>query len=213
VVCALAGGAWLPARSACEQAFGMSSTISLSPEAFGVLFMHACKHPHRTINGLLLGSAADSAVSVSEALPLFHSSLALAPMLEAALLLADEYCQQKKVQIVGYYQANEIVEDTDLGAFGKKIAEKVRGQCATCAVLMLDGQKMHPTPTDLRLLALGADGKRNGTTPTIAPDAAAGIAKLDACLKRGVQHDLVDFDTHLDDCTKDWTGNAALLAS
>ena len=61
--------------------------VTLHPDAYTVLFLHCCKHPHRALNGLLLGSATSDSVTVTEALPLFHSSLALAPMLEAALLL------------------------------------------------------------------------------------------------------------------------------
>ena len=91
----------------------MTST-ELSPAAYSVLYMHCLKYPHRSVNGLLLGAADGDAVRVREALPLFHSSLALAPMLEAALLLADEYCAVQKLKIVGYYQANEVVDDLEL---------------------------------------------------------------------------------------------------
>ena len=195
------------------------SEISLSSEAYSVLFLHCCKHPHRALNGLLLGSCTAQSVSVSETLPLFHSSLAVTPMLEAALLMADEYCKQQStsgapLQIVGYYQANEICEDLDLGPFGKKIAEKIRAQVPAAAVLLLDGAKMHPTTEDLRLIALGLDHKRSGVVPSLAPagDAAQGLAKLEGCIQRGVQHELTDFDVHLDDPTKDWTGNTALVA-
>lgn len=64
-----------------------ATSIKLSPNAYGVLFMHACKHAQRAVNGLLLGTVKDGAVTATETLPLLHSSLALTPMLEAALLL------------------------------------------------------------------------------------------------------------------------------
>ena len=35
-------------------------------------FMHACKHPSRAVNGLLLGSASGGDVNASKAMPLFH---------------------------------------------------------------------------------------------------------------------------------------------
>ena len=60
---------------------------TLERDAYCVLFMHACKFPSRTVNGLLLGSASGDAVTVRKALPLFHGPLGLAPMLEAALML------------------------------------------------------------------------------------------------------------------------------
>ena len=173
------------------------STVTLSPSAYGVLFLHALKHPHRTINGLLLGSADASpggTVTCTECLPLFHSPLALAPMLEAALLLADEYCQASGKQIVGYYQANELCDDLDLGPYGKKIAEKIRSQCASACCLLLDGAKMRPSPSDLKLICLAADGKRYGVTPTIAPDAEAAVAAVERAIGKAQQHEIVDFD-------------------
>lgn len=128
-------------------------------EAYITLFMHACKFPSRTVNGLLLGSVSDGGVSVQKALPLFHTPLGLAPMLEAALMLvrqlrtradvslaspthacywqADQHCKAHAMQVVGYYQANELCDDMELGPFGKTIAEKIRAQCKHAVVLLV----------------------------------------------------------------------------
>ena len=32
------------------------SSVTLSPEAYGVLFLHTLRYTHRTVNGILLGS-------------------------------------------------------------------------------------------------------------------------------------------------------------
>ena len=182
---------------------------TLDGSAYAVLFMHCARYSHRTVNGLLLGTVEGDSVRVRETLPLFHSNIALAPMLEAALLLADEYCGSNGLKVVGYYQANEQVNDLELGQFGKKIAEKIRSQTPGAAILVLDGEEMKPTPDNLRLLAIGADGKR-GAAPTVA-DAASSLAKLDAALGKELYNDIVDFDVHLDDPTTNWLGNAAAL--
>ena len=71
------------------------ASIAISSDAYCVLFMHSCKYPSRTVNGLLLGSASGGAVSVRKALPLFHSPLGLAPMLEAALMLVHSRPDQR----------------------------------------------------------------------------------------------------------------------
>ena len=76
----------------------------------------------------------------------------------------------------------------------------------------LDGGKMRPSPTDLRLLALGLDGKRSGVAPTLASDGEGCIRRLEAAIGRGAAQEIVDFDTHLDDPSSDWMGNAALMA-
>ena len=213
----------------------MSTT--LSGDAYCVLFMHACKHPSRAVNGLLLGKTSEQGVSVQKALPLFHTPLGLAPMLEAALMLvrnspatppcapfcrthdpcalfcrtpgcalsqADEHCKGQGLQIVGYYQANEMCDDLELGPFGKTIADKIRAQCKQAAVLVvrtaahnlfpglssslfhrhppaqIDGAKMHPTEENLRLVSIPS----SAPTPTLA-EPAASLELLEQCLERG----------------------------
>ena len=49
------------------------------------LLLHAAKHPSSSVSGLLLGSASDSVVSVSDVIPLFHNSTQLAMPTEMAL--------------------------------------------------------------------------------------------------------------------------------
>lgn len=193
-----------------SEAGGAPST-TLEAEAYAVLFLHACKHPTKAVNGLLLGTTTASGVRVTRALPLFHSSFALSPMLEVALTLADEHCKLRGgISVVGYYQANELSDDMELGVFGKKIADKIRTHCAHAAILLIDGAKMRPTPSDLRLVQVGADGKRGLGPPTLA-GADAAIAALDGYIGRGLQNDLVDFDAHLDDGRQDWFNNDRLL--
>tara|TARA_B110001452_G_scaffold186825_1_gene157282 strand:- start:179 stop:724 length:546 start_codon:yes stop_codon:yes gene_type:complete len=173
-------------------------TITLTADAYCVTFMHACKHPSRTVNGLLLGSASGGDVSASKAMPLFHGPLGLAPMLEAALMLADEYCKANGLKIVGYYQANEMADDMELGPFGKKIAEKIRKECPDAAVLMIDGKSMRPDPDNLRLTS-----RTDAPNPTLA-NPAATLATLERLLESSAHQQLVDFDQHLDDPSKDW---------
>ena len=50
------------------------------------ILFHAAKYPHAGVNGILLGSAdAGGAVTVTDAIPLFHNSLELAGPTEIAL--------------------------------------------------------------------------------------------------------------------------------
>lgn len=157
-------------------------SCSLSSEAYQVLFLHSCRYHHRQVNGLLVGTVSDGRTHVTKTLPLFHSSLALLPMLEVALMLADEHCEQEKLQIVGYYQANEVAEDFELGPFGKKISDKIRSNLSSgqkAAVFLLDGGNMHPTPDDLRLVSLAADGKLE-EAPTLE-NAEQCLQNLEGC--------------------------------
>ena len=90
--------------------------VVLSTPAYLKIMLHASKHPHCPVNGLLLGqgSAADT-LSVSDAVPLFHQHT-LSPMLEAATTLAEQHCAEQGggLKIVGYYHANERANDREL---------------------------------------------------------------------------------------------------
>ena len=63
--------------------------ISVSTRAYSKLLLHAAKYPHRAVNGVLLAEKTKSKDSKSikfvDAVPLFHLTLGLAPMLEVAL--------------------------------------------------------------------------------------------------------------------------------
>ena len=64
--------------------------ITLSTTAYCKLLLHAAKYPQRAINGVLLADKARSkdskGLKVVDAIPLFHLTLGLAPMMEVALI-------------------------------------------------------------------------------------------------------------------------------
>ena len=95
----------------------------------------------------------------------------------------DSYCKDTSQRIVGYYQANELADDTELGPFGKKIAALIRSKCPEAVCLLYQGASGPPTPDDLRFWSLGPDGKRTGPTPTL-PDAPKTLPVLEGTLRR-----------------------------
>ena len=67
----------------------MAQQYTLSRRAIMKMILHAAKYPHRAVNGVIIGTvASDRSVEMVDAVPLFHSHLALAPMLETALFQA-----------------------------------------------------------------------------------------------------------------------------
>jgi len=65
--------------------------IHVNIQAYAKLLLHAAKFPHCAVNGILLAEDNKQAkekkqVKFVDCIPLFHISLSLAPMLEAALL-------------------------------------------------------------------------------------------------------------------------------
>ena len=82
----------------------MPLLYTVDSKALLKILLHAAKHPSHSVNGVLLGTiapasgepgsprggAAQVAVTVADAIPLFHSFLSLAPALETALVQARQ---------------------------------------------------------------------------------------------------------------------------
>ena len=65
--------------------------ISVSMQSYAKLLLHTAKYPHCAVNGVLLAeenktNREKKQIKFVDCIPLFHLSLSLAPMLEAALL-------------------------------------------------------------------------------------------------------------------------------
>jgi len=65
--------------------------VELSRKAYVKPLLHAAKYPHCAVNGLLLSERQKhrdgKVLKITDAIPLFHSSLTLAPMMEVALTM------------------------------------------------------------------------------------------------------------------------------
>jgi hypothetical protein len=89
--------------------------FSISAKAYAKILLHCCKYPHKAVNGVVIGTFSDkdqgAGVLIQDAVPLFHQNLSLAPMLEVALRQVDVYSEKKGLIIVGYYHANQRLED------------------------------------------------------------------------------------------------------
>ena len=104
--------------------------------------------------------------------------------MQCQIVQADEHCKlSKDLQIVGYYQANELAEDMELGAFGKKIAEKLRAHCPHAAILLVShsvwaGGKPRIAPTPRDRIPHTADGRyqdaADGERPATSVDRYRG---------------------------------------
>mmetsp|Transcript_41099 Transcript_41099/g.131484 ORF Transcript_41099/g.131484 Transcript_41099/m.131484 type:complete len:235 (+) Transcript_41099:1177-1881(+) len=175
----------------------MSVTYQLSQAAYCKAVLHALKYPSQAVNGVLIGSGGsgqtsprgDKAVEVVDAVPLFHTRLSLAPMLEVALTQVrpqppacrpalrrpavtidvppqiDSYFAKKGLCIVGYYHGNERADDKDLGLTAKRIGDKIVGTFPDACVLLLDNHKMASALSNGAGLPLTLYTKEGGVNP------------------------------------------------
>lgn len=66
----------------------MSYSYSMSLKAYAKIILHCCKYPQFEVNGVVIGSVSKEtqSVQIQDAIPLFHTGIGLAPMLEVALI-------------------------------------------------------------------------------------------------------------------------------
>lgn len=90
--------------------------VYFTNEAYASIIMHSLKHSNEDVCGILLGKYDDSVNSdkeneskerkvkctVMSVVPLFHTHI-LSPFTDLSFTLVEEYCQDRKEQIVGYY--------------------------------------------------------------------------------------------------------------
>lgn len=76
-------------------------SYAIAHEAYLKIILHAAKHPHLPVNGVLLGKSAGSEqVVVEDAIPLLHHWTSLSPMMEIGLDLVS--AKASCILVVGY---------------------------------------------------------------------------------------------------------------
>ncbi|KAF5315067.1 hypothetical protein D9619_007432 [Psilocybe cf. subviscida] len=197
----------------------------VSQDAYYKIYFHAAKHPHKPVNGILLGStdAARSTVTIADAVPLLHHWTSLSPMMEIGLDLATQHAESAGLEVVGYYQASERLDDTALAPVGERVASTVKASFPQAIAFVIDNQKLGSSESALLpyLPQQGSSTWRPPTTSNPAPFAEGSIFQLSSpdipaeaarLVREQNQHFAFgDFDDHLEDVTIDWLRNRACL--
>ncbi|XP_024439117.1 ER membrane protein complex subunit 8/9 homolog isoform X2 [Populus trichocarpa] len=166
----------------------------ISQNAYIKLVLHSLKHKTSAVNGVFVGSSCDDGVQIIDSVPLFHNHLGLLPPLEISLIMIEEYYGARDLGIVGYFHANERSDDVELGNVAKNIGDHIYRYFPQAAILLL-----YTRDASKNWKLAGSDGGCQLTTK----EPAANAVLLDYISSKKWE-DVVDFDDHLDDITKDW---------
>ncbi|KAG5053469.1 hypothetical protein AAZX31_02G283700 [Glycine max] len=188
----------------------------IEQNAYIKLVLHSLKHPTSAVNGVLIGriSASNDVVEIADAVPLFHSHIPLLPQLEISLIMIEEYFSAKGLNIVGYFHANERSDDSELGSVAKNIGDHICRYFPQAAVLLLDNKKLDALKKSKDRSAIMQlyvrDTSKNwklvqsdGNNRFSLKEPSANLVLLDYIASEK-WNDVVDFDDHLDDISKDW---------
>uniref|UniRef100_A0A0D9W314 MPN domain-containing protein n=1 Tax=Leersia perrieri TaxID=77586 RepID=A0A0D9W314_9ORYZ len=207
---------------------GAECKYEVSQAAYVKLALHALKHPAAAVNGLLVGRLLDGAdaaavVSVADAVPLCHHPhhLPLLPTLELALTLVEDHFAAQGLAVVGYYHANARSGDAELPLVAKRVGDHIFRSFPRAAVLLLDNKKLeeavkgksrepvvqlYTRDSSKSWRQAGSDGSSQLTLK----EPSTNMVLADHVTTKKWQQ-VVDFDDHFDDISKDWL-NPGLLA-
>lgn len=143
-----------------------------------------------------------------DCVPLFHGTLALAPMLEVALTLIDTWCKENRYVIAGYYQANERAVDFRPNQVAEKVAARIAENFGETAIVMVDSSRL--TMSCFEPIVVIYDHHENKWKCRDADQDCFEdwfeAQKITSSLLEGRSYEhLIDFDNHLDDLRNDWT--------
>ncbi|XP_011095578.1 ER membrane protein complex subunit 8/9 homolog [Sesamum indicum] len=190
--------------------------FEIHQNAYIKLVLHALKHRTSAVNAVLLGrsAGAGSAVEIVESVPLCHSQIGLLPPLEIALIMIEEYYGEKGLSLVGYFHANERCDDFELASVAKNIGDHITRYFPQAALLLLDNKKLESLPKGkdrspvMQLYIKDASSSwklvgSDGSNQLAIKEPSANIVLLD-CISSKKWQEIIDFDDHLDDISKDW---------
>ncbi|KAJ3933918.1 MAG: hypothetical protein NXY57DRAFT_752447 [Lentinula lateritia] len=195
--------------------------------AYLKIFFHAAKHPHLQVNGVLLGKKVSGTVEIVDAVPLLHHWTSLSPMMEIGLDLVRKHAESLELQLVGYYQASERLDDTALAPVGEKVASKVKEGFADAVAFVIDGEKIGSD--DVALIPFIAQSPSSsswwpyaepGSPAPFTPGSLFSLSSPDIPARavalvrdQQLQRKFGDFDDHLENVTIDWLRNSAAMPS
>ncbi|XP_038974571.1 ER membrane protein complex subunit 8/9 homolog [Phoenix dactylifera] len=196
---------------------GAECHYEVAQAAYIKVVLHALKHRASPVGGLLVGRLPEdnaSTVQIADAIPLTHSQIGLLPSLELALIQVEEHFGAEGFSVVGYYHANERYDDAELGNAAKKIGDHIFRYFPRAALLMLDNKRLEGLlkgkGRDLVVQLYTRDSSKSwhqagsdGSSQMTIKEPSANVLLLDYISSEKWQ-DIVDFDDHLDDISKDW---------
>ncbi|KAF9103716.1 hypothetical protein BGX27_010409 [Mortierella sp. AM989] len=173
--------------------------------------LHAAKYPTAAVNGVFLAS--DSSDAVVDAVPLFHFWNMLTPMLEVAITQVDLHCKANGLRIIGYYEANERLDDGALSLVGQKIASQILQVAPDAFAVVINNENISSEevaflPYQFKegqwRISKGAFTEKNNI---FTLENSSSPAQTIKAIHDGLYNKLADFDSHLENVKEDWLTN------
>eukprot|EP00904_Undaria_pinnatifida_P008106 jgi/Undpi1/4425/HiC_scaffold_17.g07780.m1 len=182
------------------------SAVTVEKAAYLKLMLHAAKYPWASVSGFLLGetgSSEEEQVTVKDAVPLFHTAT-LAPLLETSAAMVDAHAAKIGLSIVGFYQANQCLDENSPSLLATKIMDKIDLANGGSSVLLVVSNKRLETRGDSAVSVFARDASNSFRKRLEVGVSSQCIEAFESALTKRAETGLVDMDEHFDDVTKDW---------
>lgn len=120
----------------------MNIKVTISPEAFVAISLHARTYKTASIHGVLVGSVSESSIVVAHAFPICHET-PTRPLLDVALSMVEsELCDDDSNTIVGWFTSAEILGDNKAGPVAMRIAANLALEDSDPILLVLQNENL-----------------------------------------------------------------------
>ncbi|KAI0989109.1 hypothetical protein GJ496_000329 [Pomphorhynchus laevis] len=93
----------------------------ISNKAIGKMVLHSIKYHSGFVNGICIGNENE----ITDCFALFHLTPACSPLLDVAIDIISNYCEQTSTKIVGYYHSNSNYKDINTPIHCAKLLQKI----------------------------------------------------------------------------------------
>ncbi|KAI0052215.1 UPF0172-domain-containing protein [Auriscalpium vulgare] len=191
-----------------------STGYKLTDLAYSKLIVHALKHPHAAVNGVLLGTAqpGGKTVDIVDAVPLLHHWVNLSPMMELGLEKVALHAETRGLAIVGFYHAWERVDEAALSPVGERVAAKLKESFPDAVALVIVGAKLGKDDDHALVpyTSISATTFRPAQSSVLHVTPGLPSRIVDIVRNTYVHEDFKDFDDYLEDVHVDYLHNTAV---
>ncbi len=191
--------------------------ITISNEAYVKAFLHGAKNSSNVVGGFLLGT---SSTSVSDCFPVYHDT-PLGPLLDNALLVANEIWTKKDLQIVGFYYAVATINnDHNIPSYISEIESSLlnitKKDILMLQILNNDIDNNNKLCMKGSIISSGSSSSSSGSTSSSSCDVTVTLMNNDShsikeinllinkLLAEGIHRRIEDFEDHMDVASKDF---------
>ncbi|KAI9313103.1 hypothetical protein BX666DRAFT_1865025 [Dichotomocladium elegans] len=186
--------------------------IAVGPYAFALPLLHAAKYPDALVCGVLLGQIkTDGSMEITTGIPFFHHWTSLTPMLEVALQQVMGAAKERKLKVLGWYQANTNLKDATIHESAIRVADAIKRNSGQAIVLIVRSiSTLYARSIIFAPPYIFHEKDWRPVKGAFTKDSSVVLSyeetypKVRGMFSSAQYQRLVDFDDHLEDVSKSW---------